>query len=300
MRYAAPTTIKEAAGLMAKAKGSAYVLAGGTDLLVRLKSGLIEPSLVVDIKRIASMQSVTKTAAGFRIGAGVPAAALGENAALKKAWPGVVEAANLIGSDQIQSRCTIVGNLCNASPAADSVPAMIAAGAKAMRRRTQRQAHRRGRGRRDRSGQDIVEKRRGHRSDHAAEAGAENGRCVSALHSAHRDGHRGRQRRRVSDAWTQGRRQTGARRARCRRGHRRAGTRGGTGDHRHASSTMPRSSNSRPRVQLRASRSTTNAARSNSEPRSPACSRAGPLELPISAQGESDVRRYPRSDHDQR
>ncbi len=117
---------------MAKAKGSAYVLAGGTDLLVRLKSGLIEPSLVVDIKRIASMQSVTKTAAGFRIGAGVPAAALGENAALKKAWPGVVEAANLIGSDQIQSRCTIVGNLCNASPAADSVPAMIAAGAKAI------------------------------------------------------------------------------------------------------------------------------------------------------------------------
>jgi aerobic carbon-monoxide dehydrogenase medium subunit len=132
MRYAAPTTIKEAAGLMAKAKGSAYVLAGGTDLLVRLKSGLIEPSLVVDIKRIASTQSVTKTAAGFRIGAGVPAAVLGENAALKKAWPGVVEAANLIGSDQIQSRCTIVGNLCNASPAADSVPAMIAAGAKAI------------------------------------------------------------------------------------------------------------------------------------------------------------------------
>jgi len=131
MRYEAPKTIKEAAGLLAKASGNAFVLAGGTDLLVRLKGGLIEPDLVVDIKRIPSTQTITRTAAGFRIGAAVPAVALGENAALAKAWPGVVEAANLIGSDQVQSRCTIVGNLCNASPAADSVPAMIAAGAKA-------------------------------------------------------------------------------------------------------------------------------------------------------------------------
>ena len=130
MRYEAPTTTKEAATLMAKARGRAFLLAGGTDLLVRMKSGMIEPDLVVDIKRIAATQSITRTAAGFRIGAAVPTAAMGENAALKKAWPGVVEAANLIGSDQIQSRCTIVGNLCNASPAADSVPAMVAARAK--------------------------------------------------------------------------------------------------------------------------------------------------------------------------
>ncbi len=131
MRYEAPITTKAAAGLLAKAKGSAFVLAGGTDLLVRMKAGMIEPDLVIDIKRIPAMQSVTRTAGAFRIGAAVPAAALGENAALKKSWPGVVEAANLIGSDQIQGRCTIVGNLCNASPAADSVPALIAAGAKA-------------------------------------------------------------------------------------------------------------------------------------------------------------------------
>ena len=116
---------------MAKAKGSAFVLAGGTDLLVRMKSGLIEPDLVVDIKHIAATQTITRTATGFRIGAAVSAVEMGENAALQKAWPGVVEAARLIGSDQIQSRCTIVGNLCNASPAADSVPALIAAGAKA-------------------------------------------------------------------------------------------------------------------------------------------------------------------------
>ncbi len=129
MRYAAPTTIREAATLIAKAKGPAFVLAGGTDLLVRMKSGTIEPELVVDIKRIPATQSIRRSATGFRIGAGVPTAAMGENKALKKAWPGVVEAANLIGSDQIQNRCTIVGNLCNASPAADSVPALIAAGA---------------------------------------------------------------------------------------------------------------------------------------------------------------------------
>ena len=131
MRYTVPSTTKEASTLMGAAKGSAFVLAGGTDLLVQMKSGFIEPDLVVDIKKIREMQSITKSATGFRIGGGVPAAAMGEDMALKQAWPGVVEAANLIGSVQIQSRCTIVGNLCNASPAADSVPAMVAAEATA-------------------------------------------------------------------------------------------------------------------------------------------------------------------------
>tara|TARA_R110002110_G_scaffold108355_2_gene270629 strand:+ start:306 stop:1160 length:855 start_codon:yes stop_codon:yes gene_type:complete len=132
MRYESPTTTKEAVTLLGKEKGKAYVLAGGTDLLVRLRMDMIEPDLMIDIKRIPAMTEVTKTASGFKIGAGVSGAALGKNKALVKAWPGVVEAANLIGSDQIQGRCTIVGNLCNASPAADSVPAMIAAGAKAV------------------------------------------------------------------------------------------------------------------------------------------------------------------------
>ena len=130
MRYESPTTTREAATLLAKAKGKAFVLAGGTDLLVRMKSGLIEPELIVDIKRIPATQSITKSATGFRIGASVPGTLVGASAALKKAWPGVVEATNLIGSDQVQGRCTMVGNLCNASPAADSVPALVAAGAK--------------------------------------------------------------------------------------------------------------------------------------------------------------------------
>jgi carbon-monoxide dehydrogenase medium subunit len=117
---------------MAKAKGDAFLLAGGTDLLVRMKSGLIEPELVVDIKRIPAMQTITKTKSGFKVGAAVSGAQLGKDKALVKAWPGVVEATNLIGSDQVQGRCTMVGNLCNASPAADSVPAMVAAKAKAV------------------------------------------------------------------------------------------------------------------------------------------------------------------------
>ena len=141
MKYQTPSTTKEAATFIKRAKGKAFVLAGGTDLMVLMKGGFVEPDLVVDIKQISAMQSITKSATGFRIGAAVSAAEMGENTALKKAWPGVVESANLIGSDQIQNRCTIAGNLCNASPAADAVPALIAAGAKAnvvgpQRRRT--------------------------------------------------------------------------------------------------------------------------------------------------------------------
>ncbi|MFT5210710.1 MAG: carbon-monoxide dehydrogenase medium subunit [Flavobacterium sp.] len=131
MKYEAPKTSKEAATLLASEKGEAFILAGGTDLIVRMRLGMSEPDLVVDIKQIPSMQGIKKTANGIRIGASVSGALLGEDKALKKAWPGVVEAVNLIGSDQVQSRCTMVGNLCNASPAADAVPAMIAAGAKA-------------------------------------------------------------------------------------------------------------------------------------------------------------------------
>jgi carbon-monoxide dehydrogenase medium subunit len=132
MRYESPTTTREAVALLSKEKGESYVLAGGTDLLVRLRLDMIEPDLMVDIKNIPAMSEIKKTATGFKVGAAVSGANLGQNKALVKAWPGVVEATNLIGSDQVQGRCTMAGNLCNASPAADSVPAMIAAGAKAI------------------------------------------------------------------------------------------------------------------------------------------------------------------------
>ncbi len=130
MRYEAPDNMKSAVTMLAKEQGAAFVLAGGTDLLVKMKAGMIEPDLVVDIKKIKGIAEIKKTATGFRIGAAVPGVALSENAALVKAWPGIVEGANLIGSKQIQGRCTMAGNLCNGSPAADGVPALIAAKAK--------------------------------------------------------------------------------------------------------------------------------------------------------------------------
>ena len=130
MRYESPTNTREAVALMAAEKGKAYLLAGGTDLLVRMRSDFIDPDLVVDIKRLPGIQEINKTASGFSIGAGASCATMGRNKGLVRAWPGVVEAAELIGSDQIQGRCTIAGNLCNASPAADSVPALVAARAK--------------------------------------------------------------------------------------------------------------------------------------------------------------------------
>ncbi len=129
MRYQAPETLDAAVSLLAGARGEARVLAGGTDLLVQLRSGLIEPELVVDLKRIPEMHRISAERGGFRIGAAVSGAELGEQPELRRLWPGVVEAVELIGSTQIQGRATMVGNLCNASPAADSVPAMIAAGA---------------------------------------------------------------------------------------------------------------------------------------------------------------------------
>ncbi|MEP3277400.1 MAG: xanthine dehydrogenase family protein subunit M [Stappiaceae bacterium] len=132
MHYARPSSIEEATRLLAEAKGNAFVLAGGSDLLVGMKSGFVEPDLIVDIKTIGGLGEIEKSEEGFRIGAAVPCSVMGESSDLKKAWPGVVEAANLIGSKQVQGRCTIVGNLCNASPAADSVPALVAAGAKAV------------------------------------------------------------------------------------------------------------------------------------------------------------------------
>jgi aerobic carbon-monoxide dehydrogenase medium subunit len=115
--------------LLAGATGETRVLAGGTDLLVQMRADIVDPELIVDIKKIPETRAITEDKGGWRIGAAVTGAELKEHARLKKIWPGVVEAANLIGSTQVQGRATLGGNLCNGSPAADSVPALIAAGA---------------------------------------------------------------------------------------------------------------------------------------------------------------------------
>ncbi len=129
MRYEAPESLEGAVALLAGAKGEARVLAGGTDLLVQMRADVVDPDLIVDIKRIPETRAVTEERGGWRIGAAVTGAELKEHPRLKKVWPGVIEAANLIGSTQVQGRATLGGNLCNGSPAADSVPALIAAGA---------------------------------------------------------------------------------------------------------------------------------------------------------------------------
>jgi carbon-monoxide dehydrogenase medium subunit len=129
MRYEAPTTLQGAVGLLASASGEARVLAGGTDLLVQLRTDVLDPELIVDIKKIPETRAVAEERGGWRIGAAVTGAELREHPRLKQVWPGVIEAANLIGSTQVQGRATLGGNLCNGSPAADSVPALVAAGA---------------------------------------------------------------------------------------------------------------------------------------------------------------------------
>jgi carbon-monoxide dehydrogenase medium subunit len=128
MRYEAPTSVQSAVALLRGDQG-ARVIAGGTDLLVQLRAGRPEPTIFVDVKRIPELMRIEVDAKGARIGAAVPAAEIWDHEKLRQMFPGLAEATDLIGSTQIQGRATLGGNLCNASPAADTVPAMVACGA---------------------------------------------------------------------------------------------------------------------------------------------------------------------------
>ena len=129
MNYKSPNSIEEATALLAAANGNARILAGGTDLLVQIRGGFADPELIIDVKNIPELRAITSGSDGIQIGAAVSGAELGEHPIVSKVWPGVVEATELIGSTQIQGRASLGGNLCNASPAADTVPALVAAGA---------------------------------------------------------------------------------------------------------------------------------------------------------------------------
>jgi CO/xanthine dehydrogenase FAD-binding subunit len=129
LRYEAPQTLQAAVALLAGASGPARVLAGGTDVIVQMETDLIEPRLLVDIKKIPELREMVAEQGGFRVGAAVPGIEIMNHAGFCKAWPGVIEGVKLIGSIQIKGRASMGGNLCNASPAADSVPALVAAGA---------------------------------------------------------------------------------------------------------------------------------------------------------------------------
>jgi carbon-monoxide dehydrogenase medium subunit len=108
-----------------QADPGARILAGGTDLLIQFRAGVRQPSAFVDVKRIPELVEIRVDDVGARIGAGVSAAAICEHPAIRRSWPGIVEATHLIGSTQIQGRATLGGNLCNASPAADGTCALI-------------------------------------------------------------------------------------------------------------------------------------------------------------------------------
>ena len=129
LRYEAPKTLDAAVALLARANGRARVLAGGTDLLIQMRSGRIEPELLVDVKGIPEMTAVTMENGGYRFGAALNGLDLIEHKGFAETWPGVIDGVKYIGSVQVKARASVGGNLCNASPAADSVPALIAAGA---------------------------------------------------------------------------------------------------------------------------------------------------------------------------
>jgi carbon-monoxide dehydrogenase medium subunit len=132
MNYHNPSNFSDAARIARDASGVTRFLAGGTDVLVQMRAGAVTPDDIIDIKNIPGVDAITRTAdGGFIIGAAVSGAQMGADADLVSAWPGVVEGMELVGSTQVQGRATLAGNLCNGSPAADSVPGLIAAGATA-------------------------------------------------------------------------------------------------------------------------------------------------------------------------
>lgn len=131
MNYVKPDSFEAATAVLLAEQGTTRILAGGTDVLVQLKAEVVEPDLMVDLKHLPGMRDIVAEDGGFRIGAAVCNSALGEHAALKAMWPGVVEGAELIGSTQVANRATMVGNLCTGSPAADGVPCLFTANAMA-------------------------------------------------------------------------------------------------------------------------------------------------------------------------
>ena len=129
MRYEAPETLDAAVALLGDANGGGRVLAGGTDVLVLMHAEMIEPDVLVDIKNIPDVKAMSASDGAWTVGAAVSGMNIIDNADFAADWPGVCEGVALIGSVQVKGRASIGGNLCNASPAADSVPAIIAAGA---------------------------------------------------------------------------------------------------------------------------------------------------------------------------
>jgi carbon-monoxide dehydrogenase medium subunit len=125
--YASPNSVEEAVSLLSQNCGKARVLAGGTDLIVQLRNHALKPDLVIDGKGIPELNEITlDTEDGLTLGAAVPCYKIYGNRAIARTYPGLVDAASIIGGIQIQGRASIGGNLCNGTPSADTIPALIA------------------------------------------------------------------------------------------------------------------------------------------------------------------------------
>jgi CO/xanthine dehydrogenase FAD-binding subunit len=128
--YIRPATIEEALSALEAHGPEARVLAGGTDLLVRLRKGHLLPRVVIDLKRVGGLHSgVVESEAGLRVGALATMTDIVEDERIRRHFPALVEAARVVGSVQIRNRATLAGNICNASPAADTAPALLVYGA---------------------------------------------------------------------------------------------------------------------------------------------------------------------------
>lgn len=123
--YVAPRTVKEAVSALNKYGDKARPIAGGTDLLVQARAGRFNLDAVVDLKNIPDLTGVKLDAKGLEVGAAVPCYRVYEDPKVSAAFPGLMDAASLIGGIQIQSRASLGGNLCNSSPSADSICPMI-------------------------------------------------------------------------------------------------------------------------------------------------------------------------------
>lgn len=130
--YEKAESVEEAVRLLAAGGGSARAMAGGTDLLPKARGGVFETNLIVDVKAIPELNVLSyDSGKGLTLGAAVPCYKIYSDADVKAHYPGLLDAATLIGGIQIQGRASIGGNLCNAVPSADSIPALIALGATA-------------------------------------------------------------------------------------------------------------------------------------------------------------------------
>ena len=129
--YARPTELAEAVALLEAHGPDARLLAGGTDLIIRLRDGSARPGVVIDVKRIAEMRpSIREEAGCLVIGAGTVMSDIAADDRARRVFPALAEAAAVVGSVQIRNRATLAGNVCNASPAADTAPTLLVYGAR--------------------------------------------------------------------------------------------------------------------------------------------------------------------------